>query len=149
MPIAPGIPFVEVPAMDLDIFYSPHHRTFIMIYLTRWADNTFYYRYLQSPTPIIPAWSTNNTTPTTPATEDVVEKILQHPWSDEKVLYRAPVPKEGEYIYAGAVQQGYFETEDISLGGTKILLTWTAKTGQDAASPESGYAHMSASVVLE
>jgi hypothetical protein len=132
--------------MDLDVFYSPYHKTFIMVYMTPHADNTFYYRYLRPSTPIVPAY-TNTDTPV--SAYDYVEEILQHPWSDRQVLYKAATPPAGNYIYAGGVHAGYFGDADITKGGTKLLLSWTEHTGEDAATPKSGYAHMTAGVELE
>jgi hypothetical protein len=134
--------FVNGSIMDIDIFYSPHHATFIMVYLTCDADNTFYYRYLQSDHAIVHPCPTNS------SESDCVENIVKYNWSDPQVLYRASPPDVG-YIYAGAVHAGYFGTDDVTNGGAKMLLSWTQHTGQDAASPESGYAHMTAAATLE
>ena len=132
--------------MDVDLFYSPYHATFIMVYLTCDADNTFYYRYLQSDHAIVHPCPTNSSDAASDS--DCVENIIKYPWSDPQVLYKAPAPAVS-YIYAGAVHAGYFGNDDITNGGTKMLLSWTEHTGQDAASPQSGYAHMTAGVTLE
>jgi hypothetical protein len=134
--------------MDFDLFYSPHHKTFIMVYLIPHADNTFYYRYLQSPDPISPPYSQDDTSPSD-SSSDYVEHILQHPWSEEQILYKADTPPSGNYIYAGSVHAGYFGDDDITKGGKKMLLSWTEHTGEDANTPKSGYAHMTAGVELE
>lgn len=134
--------------MDFDLFYSPRHKTFIMVYLTLHADNTFYYRYLQPSDPITPPYAdANHNSPS--SDYNYVEEILKHPWSEEQVLYKADTPPAGNYIYAGSVHAGYFGNDDITKGGTKMLLSWTEHTGEDAASPKSGYAHMTAGVELE
>jgi hypothetical protein len=140
--------FVNGSVMDIDVFYSPHHATYIMVYLTCDADNTFYYRYLQSDHAIVHpcAASSSNSNPSSES--DCVENIVNYPWSDPQVLYKAPTPAVS-YIYAGAVHAGYFGTDDVTNGGMKMLLSWTQHTGQDAASPQSGYAHMTAAVTLE
>ena len=132
--------------MDLDIFYSPRHQTFVMVYLTRYADNIFYYRYLKSPFPLVPQYNATSSSVSNP---DLVENIVKYPWSEERLLLRVATPRAGNYIYAGSVHTGYFREKDITNGGTMMLLTWTEKTGEDAASPQSGYAHMSAAVVLD
>ena len=132
--------------MDFDLIYSPHHKTFIMVYLIPLVDNTFYYRYLQASGPIIPPYAEGGN----PSTEyDYVEEILKHPWSDEEILYEADSPVAGNFIYVGSVHAGYFGDDDITNGGTKMFLSWTEHTGEDAASPKSGYALMTADVELE
>ena len=131
------------PIMDFDLFYSPYHATFIMIYLTCMADNTFYWRYLQADNAILPAYAGGD------PDDDYVENIVKYKWSDEAVLYKADKPPAGNFIYAGSVHAGYFGDDDVTKGGTKLLLSWTQHTGQDAATPQSGYAHMTAVVDLE
>lgn len=135
--------------MDFDLFYSPYHKTFIMVYLTPHADNTFYYRYLRASDPITPAYAHGQDTSSFDYEYDFVEEILKHPWSEEQILYTAATPPAGNYIYAGSVHAGYFGDGDITKGGTKLLLSWTEHTGEDAATPKSGYAHMTAGVELE
>lgn len=134
--------FVNGSFMDVDLFYSPRHATFVMVSLTSDADNTFYYRYLNAPNAILPSYTTGH------QNIDFVESIIKHPWSDPQILYKAHTPAVS-FIYAGGVHAGYFGTDDITNGGTKMLLSWTAHTGQDAASPQSGYAHMTAAITLE
>ena len=129
--------------MDIDIFYSPHHATFIAVYLTCDADNTFYYRYLKAPSAIVPPYASGGD-----ANTDYGENLVQHPWSEQHVLYKPPAPAVS-YLYAGAVHASYFGDNDITNGGTKMLLSWTEHTGQDAASPPSGYSHVTAMVELE
>jgi hypothetical protein len=130
--------------MDIDVFYSPYHATFIMVYLTCDADNTFYYRYLQSDHAIVYPCANRSFI----SESDCVENIVKYNWSSPQILYKASPPPFG-YIYAGAVHGGYFGINDITNGGTKMLLSWTQHTGMDAASPPSGYAHMTAAVTLE
>ncbi|KIX95888.1 uncharacterized protein Z520_08596 [Fonsecaea multimorphosa CBS 102226] len=125
---------LDVSVQDLDVMYVPAMRSFLMVYLNTLADNTFYYRYLDLDLNV----------------EDKdfdVENIVTAKWSDEQVLAKIDAPAQG-YIYAGSVHAGYFEGDDIANGGWKMLITWTEHTGQDAASPESGYAHKSAYVQL-
>ncbi|KIW15360.1 hypothetical protein PV08_05406 [Exophiala spinifera] len=124
---------IDVPVQDLDVFYVPALRSFVMIYLNTVADNTFYYRHL-------------------PLDLDVDENgdyqhIITSQWSEEGVLAKIDAPAEG-YMYAGGMHAGYFGDDDITNGGWKMLITWTEHTGKDAASPESGYAHKSAYVEL-
>ncbi|OAL40027.1 hypothetical protein AYO20_00445 [Fonsecaea nubica] len=125
---------LDVLVQDLDVIYVPAMRGFLMVYLNTLADNTFYYRYLDL--------DLNG------EGKDLdMENIVNAKWSDEQVLAKIDSPAQG-YIYAGGVHAGYFGAEDVSNGGWKMLITWTEHTGQDAASPESGYAHKSAYVQL-
>ncbi|EXJ64329.1 hypothetical protein A1O7_00665 [Cladophialophora yegresii CBS 114405] len=126
---------LDMQVQDLDVVYVPAIRSFLMIYLNTLADNTFYYRHL----------------PLDLDADDQdcdVDNIVKAKWSAEKVLAQIEAPIEG-YIYAGGMHAGYFGDDDITNGGSKILITWTEHTGQDAASPESGYAHKSAYVELD
>lgn len=129
---------INQPVMSMDLIYSPFHRTFIMIYLTPDADNTFYYRYLKGK---------NNSTLNviTPYEQggdnNYVENILTNAWSDAQILFEIPTPERG-YVYAGGVHAGYFNKDDITMGGTKMLCTWTEHTKVDPEKPDSGYAHM-------
>lgn len=131
---------LDEPVMDLDVFYSPYHGTFIMVYLTPFADNTFYFRYLMSDTAILPPYAGG--------TGDYVESIVKNQWSSEEVLYKAAAPPMA-YIYAGGVHTGYFGNNDITNGGTKMLISWTEHTGEEAASPATGYSHMTAVLTLQ
>ena len=133
---------IKLSVMDFDMFYSPHHATFIMVYLTPYADNTFYWRYLKADHAILPPYAGGD------SSADYVENIVKYNWSEEEVLYQAATPSAGGYIYGGSVHAGYFGDDDITKGGTRILLSWTEHTGKDAATPDTGYAHMTAAVTL-
>lgn len=126
--------------MDFDMFYSPRHLTFIMVYLTSYADSTFYYRYLLAGQAILPPYNGGD------PSVDFVGNIVKYKWSDEQVLYKAAKPPSGNYIYAGGVHAGYFGTDDITNGGSKLLISWTANTGEDAGSVNSGYFCITAEV---
>lgn len=130
---------INQQVMNMDLFYSPIHRTFIMIYLTPDADNTFYYRYLVSTSN-----STWNIVPPYEAggSSDYVEEILHNKWSDQKILFTVDKPARG-YVYAGGMHAGYFDHDDITHGGSKMLVTWTEHTAINPNVPESGYAHKS------
>ncbi|KAJ9660166.1 hypothetical protein H2198_002672 [Neophaeococcomyces mojaviensis] len=130
---------IDQPVMNMDLIYSPAHKTFFMIYLTPEADNSFYYRYLVG--------KDNSTLHITPpyendGDEDYVEQLLKNAWSEQKLLFTIPAPARG-YAYAGGLHAGYFRDEDITNGGTKILCTWTEHTNVDPNIPNSGYAHKS------
>lgn len=141
---SPNAVMIDQPVMNMDLIYSPAHKTFIMIYLTPQADNTFYYRYLMS--------KDNQTLRIEPPYEDggdddYVAKILTNTWSQEKVLFSVPVPQRG-YAYAGGIHAGYFGGDDIANGGRKMLCTWTEHTSINPDQPNSGYAHKSQVVEL-
>lgn len=135
---------IDQPVMNMDLIYSPAHQTFIMIYLTPQADNTFYYRYLinndNTTANIIPPYEAGGD-------DDYVEQILSKTWSDQNVLFTVPPPERG-YIYAGGLHAGYFGDDDITNGGMKMLCTWTEHTAIDPNVPQSGYAHKSQIVEL-
>lgn len=126
--------FIQGPLMDIDVFYSPRHLTFIIVYLTIYADSTFYYRYLEADQGILPPFA-----PGGDSTADYVENIFKYQWSEEKILYRAATGLSGSYVYAGGVHLGYYGANDISNGGSRMLISWTAPTGQDPASLVSEY----------
>lgn len=132
--------FLDTAVMDLDVFFSPYHGTFIAVYLTPDADNTFYFRYLDPYTRITP-------TPNG-GIGDYAENLVTANWSDPQVLYAAKAPCQ-QFIYAGAVHAGYFGADDVTNGGHKLLLSWTEHTCQDATSAASGYAHMTVVVTLD
>ena len=135
--------FIKGNFMDVNLFYSPRHLTFIMVYLTVYADNTFYFRYLKADHAILPSFA-----PGADQT-DYVENILKYPWSDRRVLYKAPPSLSGRYIYAGGVHDGYYGSNDIKNGGTRMLLSWTAPTGKNPASLTSEYQILTAEIEWE
>ena len=136
--------FIKAPIMDIDVFYSPRHLTFVAVYLTKYADNTFYYRYLKAGQAILPSYA-----PGADKNSDYVENMLKFPWSDEYVLYKAKPGLNGKYIYSGGVHLEYFGKDDIANGGTKMLLSWTAPTGQDPSTESSEYQTITAEVNLK
>lgn len=135
--------FLKAPIMDVDVFYSPRHLTFIAIYLTIYADNVFYYRYLIADSAILPPFA-----PGGDKNSDYVENLLKYEWSDEQVLYKAKPGLNGKYIYSGGVHLGYFGSNDISNGGSRILLSWTAPTGKEPSTATSEYQIVTAEVNL-
>lgn len=124
------------------MFYSPRHLTFIFVYLTPYGDSTFYYRYLIVPSPIIPSYAGGGDS-------DIVENITKFAWSKEHILYKADPGATGRAVEGGGPHQGYFDSDDIVNGGTKMLLTWSVPTGQDPASTASEYELRSAVVEWE
>ena len=127
--------------MDADLFYSPRHLTFIIVYMTTYADSTFYYRYLDASQSIVPPFG-----PGGDNTSDYVENIVKYSWSEEQVLYKASPGLGGKYAYSGGVHQGYYGTDDITNGGSKMLISWTSPTGLDPSSDDSEYQIITAEV---
>lgn len=127
--------------MDIDVFYSPRHLTFIAVYLTIYADSTFYYRYLEADQAILPPYA-----PGGDKSSDVVENILKYTWSAQQVLYKAATGLSGNYIYSGGVHANYYGSNDIINGGSKMLISWTAPTGLDPSTKTSEYQIVTAEV---
>ena len=125
------------PVKDFDLIYSPYFKNFFMIYLTNMADNTLYWRYCQNPGGYVPVYQGGP--------DDWAEAIRSCAWSGRQVMYNIPKP-EREFVYAASVHAGYYRDDDITQGGRKMLISWTEKTGQDASSPDAGYAHKTAYV---
>lgn len=133
--------FIDGPIMDIDVFYSPRHLTFIAVYLTIYADSTFYYRYLEADQAIIPPYA-----PGGDKSSDFVENILKYTWSKEQVLYKSATGLSGKYIYSGGVHANYYGSNDVINGGSKMLLSWTAPTGLDPSTQTSEYQIVTAEV---
>ena len=133
--------FVEGIFMDVNVFYSPRHLTFIIVYLTTYADNIFHYRYLLADQAIRPHYA-----PGGEADPDYVDNIYKYKWSEELFLYQAPKSLSGKYIYAGAVHAGYYGSNDITNGGTRMLLSWTSPTGEKPESLLSEYQIVTAGI---
>ena len=136
--------FVTGAFMDGDIFYSPAHLTFIFVFLNPYADNTFYFSYLEADQAILPGFA-----PGGDPTSDYAENLVKYRWSEPQVLYKASPGPTGMYIYAGGVHQGYFDGDDITNGGKKVLLSWTSPTGANPATQNSEYQLMTADVEFE
>lgn len=130
--------FVTGDFSTVDVFYSPRHLTFVMVYQDTFADDKFYWQYLQAPVPIIPEYAGGA------YLTDYVEEVTQHSWSAPQVLYQAAPGKEGAYIYSGGVNMGYFDQDDIINGGNKMLIGWVTPEGDDANATDQGYQHTTA-----
>lgn len=133
--------FIEGAFMDIDVFYSPRHLTFIIVYMTTYADSTFYYRYLEADQGILPPFA-----PGGDSSSDYVENILKYNWSEQQLLFKASRGLSGKYIYSGGVHLGYYGSNDIINGGTKMLLSWTSPTGLDPSTLTSEYQIVTAEV---
>lgn len=127
--------------MDIDVFYSPRHLTFIAVYLSIYADSTFYYRYLEADDAILPPFA-----PGGDKSSDYVENILKYTWSDQQVLYKASTGLSGKYIYSGGLHAGYYGSNDITNGGSRMLISWTAPTGLDPSTATSEYQIVTAEI---
>ncbi|CAL8576114.1 hypothetical protein XPA_002007 [Xanthoria parietina] len=133
--------WIDGPIMDIDVYYSPRHQTFIAVYLTIYADSTFYYRFLKADHAIIPCYA-----PGGDKTSDYAENLLKYKWSEEQVLYKAKPGLSGAFIYAGGIHTRYFGSDDVVNGGTRLLLSWTAPTGKNPGSADSEYQIVTAEV---
>lgn len=133
--------FIAGAFMDVDVFYSPRHLTFIIVYMTTYADSTFYYRYLEADQGILPPF-----VPGGDSSSDYVENILKYSWSEQQLLFKANPGLSGKYIYSGGAHLGYYGSNDIVNGGTKMLLSWTSPTGLDPSTLTSEYQIVTAEV---
>ncbi|KAF1983748.1 hypothetical protein K402DRAFT_423353 [Aulographum hederae CBS 113979] len=124
---------------SVDIFYSPRHLTYILVYLPNYADNAFYYRYLLADHAIIPSYAGGTD-------DDIAENLVRYSWSNETLLYQAEPGLSGAFISSGGIHQGYFGDDDITNGGTSLLLQWSVPTGLDPAGPTGEYQLITARV---
>lgn len=131
--------FLQYSLSSGDIFYSPRHGTFIVVYQTAWTDSSIFYAYLKTPTFISPSYNAATY-------EDIIENIYKYEWSEAMLLFKTPEVSEGHYTYDGGVLQGYFDEDDIVNGGDRMLLHWTVPTSYPAGSMENGYQFWSAEV---
>ena len=128
--------FVSGGYSTADIFYSPRHLTFIMVFMDVYIDNKIYWQYLKATKPIIPTYAGGDD-------DDIAQYLTQYSWSGWTLLMNLPTPAQ-YYTYGAGMHAGYFGQKDITRGGTKMLLTWTAPTGKNGASASTGYSMMSA-----
>ncbi len=113
------------------LFHSPYFRTFVLVYMNKLADSTFYIRFLDLRRPRagpalaakMDGWLRNGTYEKDErggfggsggggggiggiGPEDV-DALARYAWSPAQVLHRTP-PGKGGYSYAGAVHPEYF-----------------------------------------
>lgn len=124
----------------VDVFYSPRHLTFIMVYMNNYVDNTLYWRYLKAPQPILPDYAGGNQT-------DIAQYLTKYTWSSQYTLMKLPTPA-ASFTYAGGAQLGYFGENDITRGGNQMLFTWTAPTGKAGGTTQTEYLFQSASATF-
>ncbi|KAF2436553.1 hypothetical protein EJ08DRAFT_150704 [Tothia fuscella] len=143
--ITAGTPLKTILPKDggygaVDMFYAPAHGTFIFTYTNNASDSTIYYQYLKPDHALLPYYIPSK------GDLDLVENILKYNWSEPQVLYKANDIPEGESVQLAGPHLGYYEKDDITNGGTRMLITWTVSTGQDGGSRASGYELRSASI---
>lgn len=131
--------FISGAFSTVDVFYSPRHQTFIMVYQSNYADNQLHWCYLQSDHGIIPGYAGG-------ADADYVANIYKYSWSASQVLLATTVPPAGMYTYGGGSFAGYYDAQDIVNGGTRMLTTWTHPTGENPGNADTSYFHESAEV---
>lgn len=94
--------FTQGAFSTVDIFYSPRHLTFIMIFQNVYCDNNIYWRYLKPSAPILPTYAGGTQ-------DDIVEWITKSSWGPTSVLLSLPAAGSG-YTYGGgkfAFESGY------------------------------------------
>lgn len=122
----------------VDIFYSPRHLTFIMVFQDGYVDNKLYWKYLEATKPILPTYAGGKDS-------DIAQYLTEYSWSAEILLFDLPIPATS-YTYGGGMHPGYFGVDDITRGGNMMLVSWTSPTGDNAASAKTGYAIDTATV---
>lgn len=123
----------------LDVFYSPRHQTFIMVFMSNYADNALHWRYLLADHGIVPGYQGG-------VDADYVANIYKYAWSTPQLLLDTPVPSGELYTYGGGSFSGYYDAQDLAYGGTKMLTTWTYPTGEDPGAVDTSYFHQTAEV---
>ena len=104
--------------MDVDVFYSPRHLIFTTVCMARYADSTFYYRYLEVSQGILSPYA-----PGGDSSSGYIENILNYKWSAQQVLYKAAPILSGKHIYSGGVHRGSYGSGDVLNGEQKMLLS--------------------------
>lgn len=142
------------------MFYSPYFATFVMIYFNKFADSTFYVRYLDLDNPIQrhAIWVEGGKYGKGIQPEDA-EALVRYSWSPEQKLYVSPTGIGG-FNYAGTAHPEYFNRQyfarsvypaavkkaqrkndwygsglvkerDAGGDGKYVLLSWTSQTQTD------------------
>ena len=93
------------------VFFSPYFGTFLMIYLNKKADSTFYIRYLDltKPNSKSKTWKAGGIDGKGIEAEDA-EALVHYTWSAEQKLYVSP-PANGGYNYAGSPHPEFFNRQ--------------------------------------
>jgi hypothetical protein len=64
------------------------------------------------------------------------------------VLYKVPAGLDGKHIYSGGVQVGYYGADDVSNGGKKVMLSWTASVELKPRVAGSEYEFVTAEILF-
>lgn len=90
------------------VFFSPYFRTFIMVYLNKRADSTFYIRFLDLSQPLTEdkTWKKGGKRGKGLEAEDA-EALVRYSWSPEQKLWVSP-PGKGGFNYAGSPHPEFF-----------------------------------------
>ncbi|MCJ1286985.1 hypothetical protein MMC26_006332 [Xylographa opegraphella] len=93
------------------VFYSPYFSTYLMIYLNKMADSTFYVRFLDLNQPLAPdpVWIQGGKGGEGIVQEDA-EALVKYAWSPQQTLYSSP-PGNGGFNYAGTAHPEYFNRQ--------------------------------------
>lgn len=96
------------------VFYSPYFQTFLFIYLDKFADSTFYIRYLdlEQPSCGSSVWIRGGKNGTGIGPDDA-EAIVWYDWSAPQTLYISPTGKGG-FNYAGFAHPEFFNRQYLS-----------------------------------
>ena len=96
------------------VFYSPYFQTFIMVYFNKWADSTFYIRYLdlEKASCGSSVWIDGGKNGNGIGVDDA-EALVWYSWSSEQVLYKSPAGKGG-FNYAGFAHPEFFNRQYLS-----------------------------------
>lgn len=94
-----------------NVFYSPYFSTFILIYFNKFADSTFYIRYLNLDNPLgdDEIWVKGGKHGKGIQAEDA-EALIRYTWSSEQKLYTSS-PGKGGFNYAGNAHPEYFNRQ--------------------------------------
>lgn len=122
--------FIQGDFWSVDLFYSPYHATYIIVYLRGGDDAGFHYRYLatSNSSAIVPFWvkptSFVNADGPSGSYVDIAEELVRNKWSKEHALHVVRPGSQNITPSYGGVQLGYFDEDDIANGGKKMLLIW-------------------------
>ncbi|MCJ1434929.1 hypothetical protein MMC27_004299 [Xylographa pallens] len=101
----------EIASSILLITAGPYFSTYLMIYLNRMADSTFYVRFLDLNQPLAPdpVWIQGGKGGEGIVQEDA-EALVKYAWSPQQTLYSSP-PGKGGFNYAGTAHPEYFNRQ--------------------------------------
>lgn len=96
------------------VFYSPYFKTFLLIYMDKFADSTFLVRYLDLEKPSCGSlvWIEGGKNGTGIGPDDA-EALVWYEWSPQQNLYVSPTGKGG-FSYAGFAHPEFFNRQYLS-----------------------------------